>query len=123
MDDGFNEFLDFYKKGRTRPDFTNMSSKMLGLYNVNIRKKIASLPVINNVRQEVTCCLDLLNAIYEFRACPDKDEFVRRRPDLACQMKHIDNLWGVLSRHTPEEMYIMVSDMFRDIDELLGGNY
>lgn len=120
MDD-FNDFLHEYNKSSRV--FTNLNSKILGQYNVNIRKKIARLPKINNTRQNVTSCLDLLNAIHEYRKYPTKELFISRYPDFEAQQEYVDLLWNKFNDSTPEEMYEMVDKMLKEIDDELGGKY
>jgi hypothetical protein len=121
IDDGFQEFINLYKNfNRKSFRWDNLYEKSLALYNTSIRKKVSKLSPTNKFREEITGCLDLLNAIYEYRRCPDMEVYLARYPDMEFQRKHIDLLWKELELKTPEEMNMMVRDMFREIDMCFG---
>jgi hypothetical protein len=126
MSNDFNDFIGKYNDNSRRmgpSQFKNMNSRFINLYNVNIRQKIGRLPKINNTRQDVTSCLDLLNAIHEYRKYPTKELFLNRYPDFLHQSDYVDLLWKKFDDSTSDDMYELVDKMLKEIDEALGGGY
>lgn len=101
----------------------NTYTNLLTLYRSRIRRKIATLPSINQARQEVEQCLDLLGAILEYRKEPDREELIAKDPTFEPQRVYINQLWDEFEKNSPDDMYELVNQMFREIDGFLGGKY
>lgn len=124
MMDSFDEFNELRKIRRFKPVIPNNPYKaLLTTYRSRLQKKINALPRINNVRQEVEQCLDLLGAIFEFRKEPDTEEFLSKDPQFETQRVHVEQLWNEFKKNDPNEMYELIKQMFEDIDKALGGDF
>jgi len=101
----------------------NTYTNLLTLYISRIRRKVGSLPHTDKVRQEVEQCLDLLGAILEYRKEPDREELIVKNPTFEPQRVYINQLWGEFEKNSPDDMYGLVNQMFKEIDDFLGEKY
>lgn len=123
--DGWEEFFTEYKNQLPRRAirWDRVSETLLQQYVTHIHKRISRLPSINNTKQEVIQCLDLIKAIYAYRSNPDSDLYLKTHPELGTQEEYLRILWSTFKSSTQDEIFNMISGMFIEIEAHLQGQY
>ncbi len=124
--DAWNEFYDEYKKqnkSRRTNSVEKAYERLLTQYRASVRRKSRKLPALNNTRLEVDQCLDLLGAIFEYRKCPNMDEYLMSNEAMVAQTVYVEQLWAEFNKNTPDEMYDLISSMMVEIEGHLGDQY